>query len=106
VKNKVGSLVVQNEWDSQTPLPSAQALHADLKGSRMVTVLGGEGHGVYPSGNACTDGTVTRYLLTGKPPAKDVTCKATADSNAEARKNQRQDVLPGSPLPERAPDRF
>ncbi len=25
VNNKVGSLIVQNEWDSQTPLPSAQA---------------------------------------------------------------------------------
>ncbi|MFC4466362.1 alpha/beta hydrolase [Streptomyces xiangluensis] len=106
VNNKVGSLVVQNEWDSQTPLPSGQALHADLKGSKMVTVLGGEGHGVYPNGNACTDGTVTDYLLTGKLPAKDVTCEATADSNAEARKNQKRDVIPGSPLPERAPDRF
>lgn len=106
VNNKVGSLVVQNEWDSQTPLPSGQALHAALKGSKMVTVLGGEGHGVYPNGNACTDGTVTRYLLTGKLPAKDVTCEATPDSNAEARKNQKRDVLPGSPLPERAPDRF
>lgn len=106
VNNKAGSLVVQNEWDSQTPLPSGQALHADLKGSKMVTVLGGEGHGVYPNGNACTDGTVTGYLLTGKLPAKDVTCKATADSNAEARKNQQPDVLPGSPLPERAPNRF
>jgi hypothetical protein len=106
VKTKFGPLVVQNEWDSQTPLPSAQALHADLKGSRMLTVLGGEGHGVYPSGNACTDGTVTDYLVTGKLPAKDGTCEATADSNAEARKNQKRDVLPGSPLPERAPDRF
>ncbi|SOR83907.1 Tripeptidyl aminopeptidase precursor [Streptomyces chartreusis NRRL 3882] len=106
VHNRVGSLVVQNEWDSQTPLPSGQALHADLKGSKMVTVRGGEGHGVYPSGNACTDGTVTAYLLTGRLPAKDVTCEATADSNAEARKNQKRDVLPGSPLPERAPDRF
>ncbi|MFC9756170.1 alpha/beta hydrolase [Streptomyces sp. NPDC056921] len=106
VNNRVGSLVVQNEWDSQTPLPSGQALHADLKGSKMVTVLGGEGHGVYPNGNACTDGTVTAYLLTGKLPVKDVTCKATADSNAEARKNQERDVLPGSPLPERAPNRF
>ncbi|MEU9793924.1 alpha/beta hydrolase [Streptomyces sparsogenes] len=106
VNNKAGSLVIQNEWDSQTPLPSGQALHADLKGSKMVTVLGGEGHGVYPNGNACTDGTVTGYLLTGKLPAKDVTCKATADSNAEARKNQQPDVLPGSPLPERAPNRF
>ncbi|MFI6703821.1 alpha/beta hydrolase [Streptomyces sp. NPDC050509] len=106
VNNKVGSLVVQNEWDSQTPLASGQALHAVLKGSKMLTVLGGEGHGVYPNGNACTDGTVTDYLLTGKLPAKDVTCRATADSNAEARKHQKRDRLPGSPLPERAPDRF
>ncbi|SFY43260.1 alpha/beta hydrolase [Streptomyces atratus] len=106
VNNRVGSLVVQNEWDSQTPLPSGQALHADLKGSKMVTVLNGEGHGVYPNGNACTDGTVTAYLLTGKLPVKDVTCKATADSNAEARKNQKREALPGSPLPERALDRF
>ncbi|MFJ1749030.1 alpha/beta hydrolase [Streptomyces sp. NPDC088116] len=106
VNNKVGALVVQNEWDPQTPLPSGQALHAALKGSKMLTVLGGEGHGVYPNGNACTDGTVTDYLLTGKLPAKDVTCEATAESNEEARKNQKRDALPGSPLPERAPDRF
>ncbi|MFF1269723.1 alpha/beta hydrolase [Streptomyces anulatus] len=106
VKNKVGSLVVQNEWDSQTPLPSGQALHAQLKGSKMVTVLGGEGHGVYPSGNACTDGAVNRYLATGKLPAKDVTCRATAASNAQARQNEKPDALPGSPVPERAPNRF
>ncbi|MFB8103709.1 MULTISPECIES: alpha/beta hydrolase [Streptomyces] len=106
VNNKAGSLIVQNEWDSQTPLPSAQALHKVLKRSKMVTVLGGEGHGVYPSGNACTDGAVTGYLLTGKLPAKDVFCRATAGSNADARQNQKRDQLPGSPLPERAPDRF
>ncbi|UQA38344.1 alpha/beta hydrolase [Streptomyces sp. HNA39] len=106
VHNKVGSLIVQNEWDSQTPLPSAQALHTVMKRSKMVTVLGGEGHGVYPSGNACTDGTVTGYLLTGKLPAKDVACRATAESNAEARKDQQRGTVPGSPLPQRAPDRF
>ncbi|MEV7110900.1 alpha/beta hydrolase [Streptomyces anulatus] len=106
VKNKVASLVVQNEWDSQTPLPSGQALHRQLKGSKMVTVLGGEGHGVYPSGNACTDGAVNRYLDTGRLPAEDVTCRATAESNAKARQNQKEDVLPGAPLPDRAPDRF
>ncbi|MEV0281180.1 alpha/beta hydrolase [Streptomyces sp. NPDC050610] len=106
VNNSVGSLIVQNEWDPQTPLPSGQALHADMKGSKMVTVLGGEGHGVYPNGNACTDDTVASYLSTGELPAKDVTCKATADSNEKARKDQKRDVLPGSPLPKRAPDRF
>ncbi|MFJ6659522.1 alpha/beta hydrolase [Streptomyces sp. NPDC091377] len=106
VENGVRSLVVQNEWDSQTPLPSAQALHTALKGSKMVTVRGGEGHGVYPSGNTCTDGAVNRYLLKGKLPAKDMTCKATPRSNAEARENQQRDALPGSPSPQRAPDRF
>ncbi|MGW2005372.1 alpha/beta hydrolase, partial [Streptomyces tubercidicus] len=106
VNNKAGALIVQNEWDPQTPLPSGQALHADLKGSKMLTVLGGEGHAVYPNGNACTDGTVNTYLLTGTLPAKDVTCKAKADSHAQARKNQKRDLLPGSPLPQRAPDRF
>ncbi|WP_228183446.1 alpha/beta hydrolase [Streptomyces anulatus] len=106
VKNKVGSLVVQNEWDSQTPLPSGQALHAQMKGSKMVTVLGGEGHGVYPSGNPCTDGAVNRYLSTGKLPAKDVTCRATAASNAQARQNEKPDALPGAPVPDRAPNRF
>ncbi|MFF5671932.1 alpha/beta hydrolase [Streptomyces hygroscopicus] len=106
VNNKVRSLVVQNEWDPQTPLPSGQAVHTDLKGSKMLTVLGGEGHGVYPSGNACTDGKVTDYLATGKLPAKDVTCRATPGSDADARKDRKRDVLPGAPLPQRSPDRF
>ncbi|MFC9224131.1 alpha/beta hydrolase [Streptomyces hygroscopicus] len=106
VNNKVRSLVVQNEWDPQTPLPSGQALHTDLKGSKMLTVLGGEGHGVYPSGNACTDGKVTDYLATGKLPAKDVTCRATPGADADARKDRKRDVLPGAPLPQRSPDRF
>ncbi|MCX4728655.1 alpha/beta hydrolase [Streptomyces sp. NBC_01306] len=106
VNNSVGSLIVQNEWDPQTPLPSGRAMHADLKGSKMVTVLGGEGHGVYPNGNACTDDAVADYLRTGKLPAKDVTCEATAGSVPEGRKKQKRDLLPGSPLPERAPDRF
>ncbi|CAM5299529.1 alpha/beta fold hydrolase [Streptomyces californicus] len=106
VNNKVGSLVVQNEWDSQTPLPSGQALHRQLKGSKMVTVRGGEGHGIYPSGNPCTDGAIDRYLLTGKLPAKDMTCRATEGSNEQARQNREQDTFPGSPAPERAPDRF
>ncbi|MFE9461321.1 alpha/beta fold hydrolase [Streptomyces californicus] len=106
VNNGVGSLIVQNEWDSQTPLPSGQALHRQLKGSKMVTVLGGEGHGIYPSGNPCTDGAIDRYLLAGKLPAKDMTCRATEGANEQAWQHREQDTLPGSSAPERAPDRF
>ncbi|MEV3872838.1 alpha/beta hydrolase [Streptomyces sp. NPDC049906] len=77
VDNTVGALIVQNEWDAQTPLKQARGMRADLKGSRMVVVAGGEDHGVYGAGrSACADGVTTRYLLTGKLPAGDVTCQA------------------------------
>ncbi|MCB5165452.1 alpha/beta hydrolase [Streptomyces bambusae] len=82
VANKVGVLAVQNEWDSQTPLVSGLGLHRAMKGSRMVTVDEGEGHGVYLfARNTCADSSVNSYLLTGRLPARNVTCKAapTAD---------------------------
>lgn len=76
VNNKVPALIVQNEWDSQTPLVTARSMHRQMKGSRMVTVDGGEGHGVY-STNPCADSAVDSYLVTGELPAADVTCRAT-----------------------------
>jgi pimeloyl-ACP methyl ester carboxylesterase len=75
VDNKVGLLTVQNQWDSQTPLASGLGLHRALKGSRMVYVKGGEGHGVYGNPGSCADRTVNDYLSTGRLPAEDVTCK-------------------------------
>lgn len=86
VDNKVKSLVVQNEWDSQTPLVTGKAMHRALKGSRMVTVSGGEGHGVVfgDSRNACAEKATMGYLVTGKLPAKDLTCKATSGGQRRA----------------------
>ncbi|WP_338672110.1 alpha/beta hydrolase [Streptomyces sp. SCSIO 30461] len=75
IDNKVGALLLQNEWDSQTPLVSGRGLRKHLKGSKMVTVAGGIGHGIYGS-KSCADKTATAYLTTGKLPAKDITCKA------------------------------
>ncbi|MFI6644374.1 alpha/beta hydrolase [Streptomyces sp. NPDC050504] len=74
VDNGVGSLIVQNEWDPQTPLASGRAMHRALRGSRMITVAGGEGHGVYPFGS-CADESTTAYLTTGRLPAEDLTCR-------------------------------
>ncbi|MFI1156291.1 alpha/beta hydrolase [Streptomyces sioyaensis] len=85
VNNQVGALVLQNEWDSQTPLSSGLGLHRALKGSRMVTVDEGEGHGVYGT-KSCADKTATAYLTTGKLPAKDVTCRASAGPEQDARR--------------------
>ncbi|MGW3395576.1 alpha/beta fold hydrolase [Streptomyces hydrogenans] len=83
IGNGVGALILQNEWDSQTPLVSGQGLRRVMKGARMVTVLGGEGHGVYGSGS-CAEATATAYLTTGRLPAGDTTCRATPRQAAEA----------------------
>ncbi|MGW4028650.1 alpha/beta hydrolase [Streptomyces sp. NPDC004838] len=77
VDNKVPALIVQNEWDPQTPLATALGLRRALKGSRLVTVDEGQGHGVYSLGiSACADDVTTEYLTTGRLPAGDVTCAA------------------------------
>ncbi|WP_228473127.1 alpha/beta hydrolase [Streptomyces cyaneochromogenes] len=75
VDNKVGALILQNEWDPQTPLTSGQGLRRVMKGAKMVTVAGGVGHGIYGS-KSCADKTATAYLTTGRLPAADLTCQA------------------------------
>ncbi|MGW2631243.1 alpha/beta hydrolase [Streptomyces chattanoogensis] len=87
VHNNVGVLTVQNQWDSQTPLASGLGMHRALKGSRMVYVAGGEGHGVYygePA--ACANRAVNAYLSTGRLPARDVTCKPYGNQEHGQRK--------------------
>ncbi|WP_314175561.1 alpha/beta hydrolase [Streptomyces winkii] len=102
VNNNVGTLTVQNQWDSQTPLSSGRGMHRALKGSRMVYVAGGEGHGVYDEDpKACANRAVNSYLSTGRLPGEDVTCKAAKDQNRDASEHP--------PVPRRVPgvpDRF
>ncbi|MFJ8633998.1 alpha/beta hydrolase [Streptomyces sp. NPDC093568] len=86
IDNKVGALILQNEWDSQTPLASGQGLRRVMKGAKMVTVAGGVGHGIYGT-KSCADKTATAYLTTGKLPVKDVTCKAAPEARERAGAN-------------------
>ncbi|WP_216590027.1 alpha/beta hydrolase [Streptomyces brasiliscabiei] len=78
VNNTVGSLILQNQWDSQTPAASGRAMHRALRGSRLVMVQGGRDHGVYgiPTTPACATNTVNTYLVTGRLPSGDITCRA------------------------------
>ncbi|MGW3054950.1 alpha/beta hydrolase [Streptomyces goshikiensis] len=95
MKTRANVMTVQNEWDSQTPLTSGQGLHRALRGSKMVLVKGGEGHGVYLADpNSCANAPVSAYLTAGKLPAKDVTCQ-TPPAAAERRASQ----APQKPLP-------
>ncbi|MBH1934848.1 alpha/beta fold hydrolase [Streptomyces sp. AV19] len=77
VNNKAGALILQNEWDPATPLAGGRAMHRVLRGSRMITVADGEGHGVYGT-NSCADRGAATYLTTGRLPAEDLTCRAPA----------------------------
>ncbi|MGW4030578.1 alpha/beta fold hydrolase [Streptomyces sp. NPDC004838] len=83
IDNRVPALIIQNEWDPQTPLSSALGMRRALKGSRMVTAAGGEGHIVYAfGGNPCADAAGSTYLTTGRLPAADVTCGVAASRKA------------------------
>ncbi|WP_411158503.1 alpha/beta hydrolase [Streptomyces sp. CBMA291] len=101
VSNDTKALILQNEWDSQTPLVSGQGLRRVMKGARMVTVLGGQGHGIYGS-KSCADKTATAYLTTGRLPATDTTCVATP--NPAANSSRTEPTAPRTlPIPQ---DRF
>ncbi|MFI6155119.1 alpha/beta hydrolase [Kitasatospora sp. NPDC051170] len=76
VDNTAGALIVQNEWDPQATLDLAHGMHRALHGSRMITVTGGEGHGVIVAGPSCADTPALHYLTTGNLPATDLTCPA------------------------------
>ncbi|GAA2789240.1 alpha/beta hydrolase [Crossiella cryophila] len=71
------SLVVGATGDSATPYSGAVSMRRMLgEQARLVTLTDARMHGLYARyGNACVDGEVTRYLLGGALPAKDVTCR-------------------------------
>lgn len=70
------TLMLNSVHDPATYYEAALRDHRALRGSRLVTVTGGGDHGQYRNGNACVDGIVTRYLLTGEAPKHDTACAA------------------------------
>ncbi|MEV5593181.1 alpha/beta hydrolase [Streptomyces sp. NPDC052496] len=69
------TLMLASRHDPATHYEGALRAHRALRGSRLVTVAGGD-HGQYRNGNRCVDELVNRYLLTGAAPAGDVGCPA------------------------------
>lgn len=70
-------LILQNRRDPVTPLAGGQLLNEKFGDrSRLVTV-DGSGHGVYVLGkNACALNVGTAYLVDGKMPRRDLSCRA------------------------------
>ncbi|KAA6215403.1 alpha/beta hydrolase [Streptomyces albofaciens JCM 4342] len=69
------TLMLASRRDPAAHYEGALGAHRALRGSRLVTVGGGD-HGQYRNGNPCVDSLVDRYLLTGAAPARDTTCPA------------------------------
>ncbi|QNP63915.1 alpha/beta hydrolase [Streptomyces genisteinicus] len=70
-------LMIQNERDVATPLAGARELRDALGDRARMVVVDSVGHAAYvDNGNACGDAKVTRFLLTGERPARDVYCAA------------------------------
>ncbi|MFF4606829.1 alpha/beta hydrolase [Streptomyces sp. NPDC001339] len=68
-------LMLNSLHDPSTYYEAAVRAHRALRGSRLVTVGGGD-HGQYQNGNACVDRIVDGYLLSGSVPARDTSCPA------------------------------
>ena len=70
-------LIIGTTRDPATPYRWAQALHKDLLNSTLIT-LNGDGHTGGNRGSSCVDTAMNTYLLTGKSPARDITCDTDA----------------------------
>lgn len=69
-----GVLVVDSDGDPATPYSGSVLIHADIPGSRLIT-LHASVHVPYPGyGNACVNDAVNSYLATGQLPAGDLSC--------------------------------
>ncbi|MFD5553343.1 alpha/beta hydrolase [Streptomyces sp. NPDC127068] len=98
VDNTVPALILQNEWDAQTPQITGIGMHKALKGSRLVSVKGGEGHGIYHGApGQCAVKAGNDYLATGALPRRNVTCAATDDQNSLAEENTGSRTRAGLP---------
>ncbi|MER5727183.1 alpha/beta hydrolase [Streptomyces sp. NPDC002138] len=68
-------MIVAATGDPRTTYQSSRRLHAQLPGSRLVTLEGANRHALYGLyDNTCVDREVNTYLATGRLPSKDRTC--------------------------------
>ncbi|MFM7145615.1 MAG: alpha/beta hydrolase [Actinomycetales bacterium] len=68
-------LILGTRYDPATPYVWAAALRQQLPGSRLIT-WEGDGHTAFGRGSRCVDELVRDYLLTGRQPVQDVTCRS------------------------------
>jgi len=74
-----GILMLQSQYDPQTPREGAMKTFLALPNASMIQVDGEYSHGLYPPyGSACVDVPVAEYFLTGKQPSRMSNCEGNA----------------------------
>jgi pimeloyl-ACP methyl ester carboxylesterase len=75
IANRAEALIVSATGDTSTTYRGAQAMHRLMTGSRLLTLRGAIGHGIYGEyGDDCVDRKVNAYLESGTLPTKGLTC--------------------------------
>jgi pimeloyl-ACP methyl ester carboxylesterase len=73
----VNVLMLQNRYDPVTPAANAKLLRREFGPRARLVTTDGSGHGVYVlGGNACALNLATAYLVDGRMPARDTTCRS------------------------------
>ncbi|MFF8101371.1 alpha/beta hydrolase [Streptomyces sp. NPDC016640] len=68
------TLILAAERDAATPYDGALELHRRLAGSALVTERDAGSHGIAGGPNACVNGHLEAYLLTGRVPGRRASC--------------------------------
>jgi hypothetical protein len=68
-------LMVNNQDDPVTPLEGALHAASRFPSARLLVVRNESQHTIYGQGNACVDGYVDAFLLTGALPPEAATCE-------------------------------
>jgi pimeloyl-ACP methyl ester carboxylesterase len=68
------ALVIGTKYDPATPYKWAQALTADLRNARLLTMRG-DGHTAYLNGSPCVDAAVEAYLEHRRLPSEGTVCR-------------------------------
>ncbi|GAB3168655.1 hypothetical protein GCM10027162_06310 [Streptomyces incanus] len=78
------TLILAAERDAAIPYEGALELHRRLAGSALVTERDTGTHGVAGGSNACVNGHLEAYLLTGRVPARRASCAPRPEPEARA----------------------
>jgi pimeloyl-ACP methyl ester carboxylesterase len=83
-ERRVSGLITGASWDAATPWAWSTAMARAFPSMRTLQVVGNE-HGIYTNAQSpCVEAAVSRYLLTGRVPTTDLSCRYVRPTQQQA----------------------